>query len=59
MIKLRAPFLCGLVSDLVIIELKEYDAVYDVKCPYGDQPSLNFKLKTYCDSEIIGSILIG
>ena len=39
--RLTAHLMCGVVSDLVICELREYDFVYDTKCPYWDKASLN------------------
>ena len=40
-IGVTAHFTCCLVSDLVIWSWKEYDAVYDDKCPYWDYVSFN------------------
>ena len=31
-----AHFMRGLVSDLVICKMKEYDATYDAECHYKD-----------------------
>ena len=34
-------FMCGLVSDLVICKVKEYDVMYKAKCSYWSQDSVN------------------
>ena len=44
--RLTAHFMCGLMSDLLHCEFKEYDVLYDAESPYWDQASLsNIKLK--------------
>ena len=56
--RLTAHFMSGLISALVICELKECNVVYDAKCPYWDQASLdNIKFKPHIFSVFYSPIL--
>ena len=39
--RLAPPFMCGLMSDMVICKFRKSMVIHDTECPYWDQVSLN------------------